>query len=48
MPFKSKAQSKACYAKKDPNWNCKEWSAKTDTSKLPERVTKKKKGLYSR
>lgn len=24
-PFVSAAQRRACYAKKDPNWDCKEW-----------------------
>lgn len=28
MPFKSSAQRRACYAKKDPRWNCKEWDMK--------------------
>jgi len=25
MPFKSKEQMKACFAKNDPKWDCKEW-----------------------
>lgn len=28
MPFKSKEQRRACYAKQDPNWDCKEWDMK--------------------
>ena len=28
MPFISKAQERACYAKNDPNWNCKEFATK--------------------
>lgn len=37
MPFKSKAQQRACYAKDDPNWNCEEWSEHTDQDSLPEK-----------
>ena len=37
MPFKSKAQQRACYAKQDPKWNCDEWQAETPT-RLPERA----------
>lgn len=25
MPFESKAQMRACYAKQDPRWDCKKW-----------------------
>ena len=35
-PFVSEAQRRACYAKGDPSWDCKEWEKKT-TKKLPER-----------
>ena len=36
-PFKSKAQVRACYAKDDPDWNCKKWSKHTPNKKsLPE------------
>ena len=43
MPFKSKQQVKACYAKKDPKWDCKKWSKETPSIKaLPTRVKKKK------
>ena len=28
MPFVNKAQERACYAKNDPNWNCKEYAKK--------------------
>lgn len=38
MPFKSKAQQRACYAKDDPNWDCSEFSAKTNQESLPEKV----------
>jgi len=49
MPFKSKAQMKACYAKKArgeaKGWNCAEWSHATSNIKsLPERVKKRKVG----
>lgn len=40
MPFKSKAQQRACYAKHDPKWNCAEWQADTP-KKLPERKVAK-------
>lgn len=44
MPFKSKAQMKACYAQHKAGWNCKEWSAATSNVKaLPEHVKKSKK-----
>ena len=43
MPFKSKAQARACYARKDPRWNCAEWSKKTDWKHLPEYSTPEKK-----
>lgn len=46
MPFKSKAQQKACYASGGfgGKVNCKEYSAKTNQKSLPNRVkaTKKK------
>lgn len=29
MPFKSKAQVKACYAKKDARWPCATWAKHT-------------------
>lgn len=45
MPFVSKSQARACFAKKDPDWNCEEWAEKTDFSKLPEKKKgKEKKG----
>jgi len=40
MPFKSKAQRRACYARNDPNWDCGEWESHTKNKRLPERVTK--------
>jgi hypothetical protein len=40
MPFVSKSQEKACFAKKSrgeaKGWNCEEWAHKTDYKKLPE------------
>jgi len=45
MPFKSKQQSKACYATGGfgGKVNCKEYSSKTNYKKLPKKVKKKKK-----
>lgn len=38
MPFKSKSQMRACFAKKDPNWDCHKWAHETGSTKsLPER-----------
>ena len=37
MPFKSKAQAAYLFAKRPKGVNLKEWSAKTDWSKLPEK-----------
>lgn len=39
MPFKSKQQSKACFATKGfgGKVNCKEWADKTNYKKLPSR-----------
>jgi hypothetical protein len=43
MPFKSKAQAAACFAKKSrgqaKGWNCEEWARKTDYSDLPKKKT---------
>ena len=45
MPFKSKAQMRACYAKKERGWNCAEWAHATSNLKsLPEKVKKRKVG----
>lgn len=45
MPFKSKSQMRACFAKNDPNWDCKEWAKETkSTKKLPDRI---KKAMFS-
>ena len=42
MPFKSKSQVKACWAKNDPNWNCEKWAKKTASIKrLPKKLKKK-------
>lgn len=42
MPFKSKSQMRACFAKKErgaaKGWNCKEWAHATKSiKKLPEK-----------
>lgn len=38
MPFKSKAQMRACYAKDDPDWDCEKWESHTPNKKsLPKR-----------
>jgi hypothetical protein len=29
MPFRSKAQIRACFARKDPRWNCRQWLDET-------------------
>jgi len=44
MPFSSKAQMKACFATDGfgGKVDCGEWSRKTDYSKLPDKVSKKK------
>ena len=44
MPFSSKAQMKACFATNGfgGKVDCGEWSRKTDYSKLPDKVSKKK------
>jgi hypothetical protein len=49
MPFKSRAQAAACFAKKDrgqaKGWNCEEWAHATPSIKaLPKHVKKEKKG----
>ena len=51
MPFKSKQQSKACFATKGfgGKVNCKEWADKTNYKKLPSRSktsSKKMDGIY--
>lgn len=40
MPFKSQAQSRACFAKKDPKWDCEEWAHSTPGGirSLPKRM----------
>jgi len=47
MPFVSKKQMKLCYILqkqgKNKNWDCHEWSEKTDYSSLPEYVPLKSK-----
>lgn len=43
MPFVSQAQRRACWAKRDPRWNCAEWQAHTpDSRSLPERAPRAK------
>lgn len=44
MPFKSKAQKQACYAKKDPKWDCAAYAAHGDGSaKMKTKPRPKKK-----
>jgi DNA-binding IscR family transcriptional regulator len=38
MPFKNKAQMKACYAQNNPKWDCKKWSKETKTKEVVEDV----------
>lgn len=39
MPFKSKSQMRACFAKKSKKWNCKKWLRETKNVKnLPEKL----------
>jgi hypothetical protein len=42
MPFQSKRQARACFAKKSrgqaKGWDCKEWADKTNFKKLPEKA----------
>lgn len=40
MPFVSREQQQACYAKDDPAWDCHEWSQATKGKKLPSRKSK--------
>ena len=38
MPFQSTSQMRACFAAKDPKWDCHEWAAHTpNMKKLPEK-----------
>lgn len=54
MPFVSKAQSRACWAKyrtavnqgQVPEWDCHEWAGQTNYKKLPEKS--KSKNLNAR
>uniref|UniRef100_A0A6C0M1I9 Uncharacterized protein n=1 Tax=viral metagenome TaxID=1070528 RepID=A0A6C0M1I9_9ZZZZ len=49
MPFVSKAQLRACYAKHNKGWNCDEWLAETkNVSCLPERKGMKPRAKCSR
>lgn len=45
MPFKSKAQSRACFASKgfDGSVDCMKWAKQTHYKKLPAKVKKPKK-----
>ena len=48
MPFKSKAQWRACFAKNDPNWDCSEMAHSTPSYKeLPKKKKKEKKAADS-
>lgn len=46
MPFKSKSQMRACYAKQargEKGWDCKKWAHETrNMRRLPNRVGKRK------
>ena len=48
MPFKSKAQQRACYASKGFNGavDCMKWAKKTNFGKLKERVHKPMRKSY--
>jgi len=49
MPFKSKAQLRTCFSKRDPRWNCKQWVHETQSiCNLPERVGQPKKSRTKR
>lgn len=42
MPFKSKAQIRACFARKDPRWDCEKWLDETPNrgKDLPQTASK--------
>jgi len=52
VPFESKAQMAACFAKDDPKWDCGKWASHTeDIKSLPEKkrygqTPKKKRKRY--
>jgi hypothetical protein len=47
MPFKSKSQMRACFAKHDKGWDCHKWAKETgNTKKLPERMKKGNGGKF--
>jgi len=42
MPFRSKSQVRACFAKNDPKWDCHKFAHETDDiKKLPEKKKKR-------
>ena len=44
MPFKSKMQLRACYAQKNPKWDCHKWAKETPSFKsLPKYAKHRKK-----
>ena len=44
MPFENKSQLRACFAKKDPKWDCHKWAHETPNLKdIPNKPKKKKK-----
>lgn len=44
MPFRSRAQMRACFARNDPAWDCREWLSETpNPGRLPEKVSRKQK-----
>jgi hypothetical protein len=45
MPFRSKSQMRACFAKHDSSWDCHKWAHETPNRKsLPDRLKKKLRG----
>lgn len=46
MPFKSKRQRSACYARRDPRWDCEEWDRETDLAHLRPNSRKSDEEIY--
>ena len=50
MPFKSKAQQRLCYhlksKGKNKNWNCDEFSDKTNFENIPDKVSSEKDASF--
>ncbi len=50
MPFTSKSQMRACFAKNDPDWDCDKWAhkqTKKERKNLPEGPKKKHMKSFS-